>query len=160
MKIAKKLIIASTLSMIAASCYAGSLVKGTISSVSADVTFSEPGQLNATLTPASGLLAGQHQANEAIALLAVSGSTKQYAVTGDYSKGNGDTWEVTGKNGNVITITFGGVNCANKGTVTDSASHTWWVYNISDRIDVKLASSQNVKADTYPVTLNIAAYQA
>lgn len=165
MKIAKKLIIASTLSMIAASCYAGSLVKGTIGSVSADVTFNEPGHLNATLTPASGLLAGQHQANEAIALLAVSGSTKQYAVTGDYSKpevvGNqGDTWKVTGKNGNVITVTFGGVGCANKGTLIDSASHKWWVYNISDRINVKLASSQNVKADTYPVTLNIAAYQA
>lgn len=31
---------------------------------------------------------------------------------------------------------------------------------MSDKVNVKLASSQDVKADTYPVTLNVAAYQA
>ncbi|MXI59500.1 Saf-pilin pilus formation protein SafA [Escherichia coli] len=165
MILAKKLIIASTLSMIAASCYAGSLVTNTISSVSANITFNNPGQLNTKLTPLSGLKAGQHQGGESIAELAVSGTVGQYAVTGDYSKpeveGNqSDTWRVTGKNGNVITVTFGGVGCSNKGVLTDNASHKWWIYNMSDKVNVKLASSQNIKADTYPVTLNVAAYQA
>ncbi|HBA9569148.1 TPA: Saf-pilin pilus formation protein SafA [Escherichia coli] len=165
MKIAKKLIIASTLSMIAASCYAGSLVNNTNTSVSADVTFSTPGQLNARLTPVNGLVSGQHSVGDVIASLSVSGSTKQYAVTGDYSKpevvgSDSDVWDVIGKNGNKIKVTFGGAGCVNKGSLTDAASHKWWVYNISDKINVKLASTQDVKADTYPVTLNIAAYQA
>lgn len=165
MKSIKKLIIASALSMMAASCYAGSLVPNTSTGVSADVNFSNPGQLQAHLTPVSGLVAGSHKGDEAIATLSVSGSSKQYAVTGDYSKpgtvGNdSDVWTVTGKSGNTIKVTFGGVACANKGSLVDGASHKWWVYNMTDKIAVKLSGSQTVKADTYPVTLHIAEYQA
>lgn len=165
MKSIKKLIIASALSMMAASCYAGSLVPNTITGVSADVNFSNPGQLQAHLTPVSGLVAGSHKGDEAIATLSVSGSSKQYVVTGDYSKpetvGNdSDVWTVTGKSGNTIKVTFGGVACANKGSLVDGASHKWWVYNMTDKIAVKLSGSQTVKADTYPVTLHIAEYQA
>ncbi|MBJ4904956.1 Saf-pilin pilus formation protein SafA, partial [Salmonella enterica subsp. enterica serovar Rissen] len=109
MKSIKKLIIASALSIMAASCYAGSLVPNTSTGVSADVNFSNPGQLQARLTPVFGLVAGPHKADEAIAMLSVSGSSKQYAVTGDYSKpevvGNAsDVWTVTGKNGNTIKV--------------------------------------------------------
>lgn len=109
MKNVKDLIIASALSIMAASCYAGSLVPNT----SADVNFSNPGQLQAQLTPVSGLVAGPHKGDEAIAILSASGSSKQYAVTGDYSKpetvGNdSDVWTVIGKSGNTIKITFGG----------------------------------------------------
>lgn len=165
MKSIKKLIIASALSMMAASCYAGSLVPNTSTGVSADVNFSNPGQLQAQLTPVSGLVAGPHKGDEAIATLSVSGSSKQYAVTGDYSKpatvgNNSDVWTVTGKSGNTIKVTFGGVACANKGSLVDGASHKWWVYNMTDKIAVKLSGSQTVKADTYPVTLHIAEYQA
>lgn len=165
MKSIKKLIIASALSMMAASCYAGSLVPNTSTGVSADVNFSNPGQLQAHLTPVSGLMAGSHKGDEAIATLSVSGSSKQYVVTGDYSKpetvGNdSDVWTVTGKSGNTIKVTFGGVACANKGSLVDGASHKWWVYNMTDKIAVKLSGSQTVKADTYPVTLHIAEYQA
>lgn len=165
MKSIKKLIIASALSMMAASCYAGSLVPNTSTGVSADVNFSNPGQLQAHLTPVSGLVAGSHRGDEAIATLSVSGSSKQYVVTGDYSKpetvGNdSDVWTVTGKSGNTIKVTFGGVACANKGSLVDGASHKWWVYNMTDKIAVKLSGSQTVKADTYPVTLHIAEYQA
>lgn len=45
----------------------------------------------------------------------------------------------------------------------DGASHKWWVYNVynmADKVTVKLSGSQTVKADTYPVTLHIAEYQA
>lgn len=165
MKSIKKLIIASALSMMAASCYAGSLVPNTSTGVSADVNFSNPGQLQAQLTPVSGLVAGPHKGDEAIATLSVSGSSKQYVVTGDYSKpetvgNNSDVWTVTGKSGNTIKVTFGGVACANKGSLVDGALHKWWVYNMTDKIAVKLSGSQTVKADTYPVTLHIAEYQA
>lgn len=165
MKSIKKLIIASALSMMAASCYAGSLVPNTSTGVSADVNFRNPGQLQAQLTPVSGLVAGPHKGDEAIATLSVSGSSKQYVVTGDYSKpetvgNNSDVWTVTGKSGNTIKVTFGGVACANKGSLVDGASHKWWVYNMTDKIAVKLSGSQTVKADTYPVTLHIAEYQA
>lgn len=165
MKSIKKLIIASALSMMAASCYAGSLVPNTSTGVSADVNFSNPGQLQTQLTPVSGLVAGPHKGDEAIATLSVSGSSKQYVVTGDYSKpetvgNNSDVWTVTGKSGNTIKVTFGGVACANKGSLVDGASHKWWVYNMTDKIAVKLSGSQTVKADTYPVTLHIAEYQA
>lgn len=165
MKSIKKLIIASALSMMAASCYAGSLVPNTSTGVSADVNFSNPGQLQAQLTPVSGLVAGPHKGDEAIATLSVSGSSKQYVVTGDYSKpetvgNNSDVWTVTGKSGNTIKVTFWGVACANKGSLVDGASHKWWVYNMTDKIAVKLSGSQTVKADTYPVTLHIAEYQA
>ncbi|MDI8991042.1 Saf-pilin pilus formation protein SafA, partial [Salmonella enterica subsp. enterica serovar Anatum] len=83
MRNVKNLIIASALSIMAASCYAGSLVSNTSTSVSADVNFSNPGQLQAQLTPVAGLVAGPHKGDEAIATLSVSGSSKQYAVTGD-----------------------------------------------------------------------------
>ncbi|EIK6311175.1 Saf-pilin pilus formation protein SafA [Salmonella enterica] len=144
MKNIKDLIIASALSIMAASCYAGSLVPNTSTGVSADVNFSNPGQLQAQLTPVSGLVAGPHKGDEAIAILSASGSSKQYVVTGDYSK----------------PITFGGGACGSKGSLVDGASHKWWIYNMTDKVAVKLSGSQTVKADTYPVTIHIAEYQA
>lgn len=57
MKNVKNLIIASALSIMAASCYAGSLVPNTSTGVSADVNFSNPGQLQAQLTPVFQCLA-------------------------------------------------------------------------------------------------------
>ncbi|EFR3207130.1 Saf-pilin pilus formation protein SafA [Salmonella enterica] len=152
MKNIKDLIIASALSIMAASCYAGSLVPNTSTGVSADVNFSNPGQLQAQLTPVSGLVAGPHKGDEAIAILSASGSSKQYVVTGDYSKPE--------TVGNDSDITFGGVACGSKGSLVDGASHKWWIYNMTDKVAVKLSGSQTVKADTYPVTIHIAEYQA
>lgn len=123
MKNIKDLIIASALSIMAAGCYAGSLVPNTSTGVSADVNFSNPGQLQAQLTPVSGLVAGPYKGDEAIAILSASGSSKQYVVTGDYSKpetvgNNSDVWTVIGKSGNTIKITFGGVACGSKGSLS------------------------------------------
>lgn len=122
-------------------------------------------KLQAQLTPVSGLVAGPHKGDEAIAILSASGSSKQYVVTGDYSKpetvgNNSDVWTVIGKSGNTIKITFGGVACGSKGSLVDGASHKWWIYNMTDKVAVKLFGSQTVKADTYPVTIHIAEYQA
>lgn len=165
MKNVKNLIIASALSIMAASCYAGSLVPNTSTGVSADVNFSNPGQLHAQLTPVSGLVAGPHKGDEAIAILSASGSSKQYVVTGDYSKpetvGNdSDVWTVTGKSGNTMTVSFQGSKWTSKGSLVDGAAHKWWIYNMGDGINVVLSGAQTVNADIYPVTLNVAAYQA
>lgn len=59
-----------------------------------------------------------------------------------------------------LKLPLGGGGCANKGSLVDGASHKWWVYNMADKVAVKLSGSQTVKADTYPVTLHIAEYQA
>ncbi|EAA7202991.1 Saf-pilin pilus formation protein SafA [Salmonella enterica subsp. enterica serovar Newport] len=165
MKNIKDLIIASALSIMAASCYAGSLVPNTSTGVSADVSFSNPGQLQAQLTPVAGLMAGQHGNGDVIAQLKVSGSIKQFAVTGDYSKpetagNNSDVWKVKGKNGNTIAVSFQGTKWASKGSLVDGSAHKWWIYNMGDGIDVILSGAQTVNADIYPVTLNVAAYQA
>ncbi|HDC1605286.1 TPA: Saf-pilin pilus formation protein SafA [Salmonella enterica] len=165
MKNIKKLIIASALSMMAAGCYAGSLVPNTSTAVSANVSFSNPGQLQAQLTPVAGLMAGQHSNGDVIAQLKASGSIKQFAVTGDYSKPetvgtNSDVWKVNGKNGNTITVSFQGTKWASKGSLVDGAAHKWWIYNIEDGVDVILSGAQTVNTDIYPVTLNVAAYQA
>ncbi|EDK3705103.1 Saf-pilin pilus formation protein SafA [Salmonella enterica subsp. enterica serovar Muenchen] len=165
MKNIKDLIIASALSIMAASCYAGSLVPNTSTGVSADVSFSDPGQLQAQLAPVSGLMAGSHKDGDTIAILSASGSNKQYAVTGDYSKpetvgNNSDVWKVKGKNGNTITVSFQGTKWASKGSLVDGSAHKWWIYNMGDGIDVILSGAQTVNADIYPVTLNVAAYQA
>ncbi|ENW4948104.1 TPA: hypothetical protein ACO3YK_000262 [Salmonella enterica subsp. enterica serovar Strathcona] len=42
----------------------------------------------------------------------------------------------------------------------DGSAHKWWIYNMGDGVDVILSGAQTVNADIYPVTLNVAAYQA
>lgn len=71
-----------------------------------------------------------------------------------------DVWTVIGKSGDTIKITFGGVAYGSKGSLVDGASPKWWIYNMTDKVAVKLSGSQTVKADTYPVTIHIAEYQA
>lgn len=58
MKNIKKLIIASVLSMITASCYAGSIVVGSEQQSSVDIGFASPQQLSVTFAPSSGGLKG------------------------------------------------------------------------------------------------------
>ncbi|EAA5046789.1 hypothetical protein DPS71_07590 [Salmonella enterica subsp. enterica] len=38
--------------------------------------------------------------------------------------------------------------------------HQWFIYNINDKLGIKLAGDQNIPADVFPMTVNIAAYQA
>lgn len=42
----------------------------------------------------------------------------------------------------------------------DGSAHKWWIYNMGDGVDVILSGAQTVNADIYPVTLNVAEYQA
>lgn len=57
MKNIKKLIIASVLSMITASCYAGSIVVGSEQQSSVDIGFASPQQLSVTFAPMVKILA-------------------------------------------------------------------------------------------------------
>ncbi|EBJ4530541.1 hypothetical protein FZH65_11185 [Salmonella enterica] len=107
MKNIKKLIIASVLSMITASCYAGSIVVGSEQQSSVDIGFASPQQLSVTFAPVAGL------------------------------------GETTSPKGNV-----------------NYNGHQWIIYDINDKLGVKLAGDQNVPADVFPMTVNIAAYQA
>lgn len=59
----KKLIIASVLSMITASCYAGSIVVGSEQQSSVDIGFASPQQLSVTFAPVAGLKAGVIKSN-------------------------------------------------------------------------------------------------
>lgn len=72
MKNVKKLIIASVLSMITASCYAGSIVVGSEQQSSVDIGFVSPQQLSVTFAPVAGLKAGAIKSNTEIATIAVS----------------------------------------------------------------------------------------
>lgn len=84
MKSIKKLIIASALSMMAASCYAGSfLPKTTEQEKSVDISFAAPEHLTISLDQAPGLIAGTDHVNTVVAKLTVnSTSIKEYGVRG------------------------------------------------------------------------------
>lgn len=164
MKNVKKLIIASVLSMITASCYAGSIVVGSEQQISADIAFVSPQQLNVTFAPVSGLKAGVIKTNTDIATIAVSSiAAKQFAIAADFNAKdlrNGDTWTLHGKNtGRGIKVYFYGETTSPKGSVNYNG-HQWIIYDINDKLGVKLAGEQNIAADIYPMTVNIAAYQA
>ncbi|EDW6278852.1 hypothetical protein ZI59_002371 [Salmonella enterica subsp. enterica] len=164
MKNVKKLIIASVLSMITASCYAGSIVVGSGQQISADIAFVSPQQLNVTFAPVPGLKAGVIKTNTDIATIAVSSiAAKQFAIAADFNAKdlrNGDTWTLHGKNtGKGIKVYFYGETTSPKGSVNYNG-HQWIIYDINDELGVKLAGEQNIAADIYPMTVNIAAYQA
>ncbi|EKA1915245.1 hypothetical protein OJ331_004997, partial [Salmonella enterica] len=73
---------------------------------------------------------------------------------------NGDTWTLYGKNtGKGIKVYFYGETTSPKGNVNYNG-HQWIIYDINDKLGVKLAGDQNVPADVFPMTVNIAAYQA
>lgn len=58
-----------------------------------------------------------------------------------------------------ILANFYGETTSPKGNVNYNG-HQWIIYDINDKLGVKLAGDQNVPADVFPMTVNIAAYQA
>ncbi|EBX1354242.1 hypothetical protein DQ806_14395 [Salmonella enterica subsp. enterica serovar Okatie] len=164
MKSIKKLIGASVLSMMAASCYAGSIIPGSLQQSSVDIGFALPQQLSVKFAPVPNLKAGLVKSNSVIATIAVSSaSAKQFAIAADFNAKNvrnGDTWTLYGKNtGKGVTVYFYGETGKPQGNVSYDG-HPWVIYNINDKLVVKLAGDQNVAPDLYPMTVNIAAYQA
>lgn len=83
MKSIKKLIIASALSMMAASCYAGSFLPNTVQEKSVDINFAAPEHLTVSLDQVPGLIAGDEPTGTAIAKLTVdSTSVKEFGAVG------------------------------------------------------------------------------
>lgn len=83
MKSIKKLIIASALSMMAASCYAGSFLPNSEQQKSVDIVFSSPQDLTVSLIPVSALKAGKNAPSAKIAKLVVNSTTlKEFGVRG------------------------------------------------------------------------------
>lgn len=108
MKSIKKLIIASALSMMAASCYAGSFLPNTVQEKSVDINFAAPEHLTVSLDQVPGLIAGDEPTGTAIAKLTVdSTSVKEFGAVGAgvIMDNAGIVWRIAGKNsGNSITV--------------------------------------------------------
>ncbi|EBQ8410794.1 hypothetical protein B6107_18885 [Salmonella enterica] len=164
MKSIKKLIIASALSMMAAGCYAGSLIPGTMQESSAELNFSAPQQISVSFTPSSHLISGDVKSNVDLADITVSSpSIKEFGIAPDFKTPEitDESWVVPGKNtGDPIVVRFLGKSSGAPITKVNNDGHVWSIYNINEGITIALAQDQQVKADTYPVTVNIAGYQS
>ncbi len=137
MKSIKKLIIASALSMMAASCYAGSFLPNSEQQKSVDIVFSSPQDLTVSLIPVSGLKAGKNAPSAKIAKLVVNSTTLKEIGVGLSS----DSLRRSDS-----TEKWNGVN--------------WMTFNSNDTLDIVLTGpAQNVTADTYPITLDVVGYQ-
>lgn len=77
MKSIKKLIIASALSMMAASCYAAGFLPDTEQQKSVDISFAAPESLTVSLEQVPGLMAGRGHDGMDIAKLTVSSASIQ-----------------------------------------------------------------------------------
>lgn len=103
------------------------------------------------------------QSNKVQWIAVSSVAAKQFAIAADFKAKdvmNGDTWTLYGKNtGKGIKVYFYGETTSPQGNVNYNG-HQWIIYDINDKLGVKLAGDQNVPADVFPMTVNIAAYQA
>ncbi|EGM9261160.1 hypothetical protein OH880_002041 [Salmonella enterica] len=120
--------------MMTASCYAGSIVVGSEQQVSIDIAFVSPQQLSVTFAQVPNLTAGRFKTNSEIATIAVSSPSAKQIVY------------------------FYGEAASPQGSVSYNG-HEWFIYNINDKLGIKLAGEQTIPADVFPMTVNIAEYQ-
>ncbi|EAB2284096.1 pilus assembly protein [Salmonella enterica] len=165
MKSIKKLIIASALSMMAASCYAGSFLPNSEQQKSVDIVFSSPQDLTVSLIPVSGLKAGKNAPSAKIAKLVVNSTTlKEFGVRGISNNVvdiTGTAWRVAGKNtGKEIGVGLSSDSLRRSDSTEKWNGVSWMTFNSNDTLDIVLTGpAQNVTADTYPITLDVVGYQ-
>ncbi|ELC4533813.1 pilus assembly protein [Salmonella enterica] len=167
MKSIKKLIIASALSMMAASCYAGSFLPNSEQQKSADIVFSSPQDLTVSLIPVSGLKAGPNALGTKIAKLEVNSTAlKEFGVRGIANKIvdlTGTAWRVAGKNtGREIIVGLSSDSLRRADGTEKWNGVNWMTFNSNDALDIVLTgagAAQNVTADTYPITVDVVGYQ-
>ncbi|EAN0508779.1 pilus assembly protein [Salmonella enterica] len=165
MKSIKKLIIASALSMMAASCYAGSFLLNSEQQKSVDIVFSSPQDLTVSLIPVSGLKAGPNALGAKIAKLEVNSTTlKEFGVRGIANKMvdlTGTAWRVAGKNtGKEIVVGLSSDSLRRADGTEKWNGVNWMTFNSNDALDIVLTgAAQNVTADTYPITVDVVGYQ-
>ncbi|EIM1054477.1 pilus assembly protein [Salmonella enterica] len=160
----KKLIIASALSMMAASCYAGSFLPNTMQEKSVDINFAAPEHLTVSLDQVPGLIAGDEPTGTAIAKLTVdSTSVKEFGArgaSGVMMDNAGIVWRITGKSGNSLTV-----GLSPKDVTNSKGSQTWngreWItFDTNVPLYITTVGEQNISPDTYPLTLDVVGYQA
>ncbi|EAO3263471.1 pilus assembly protein [Salmonella enterica] len=166
MKSIKQLIIASTLSMMAASCYAdaGSFLPHTEQKKSVDISFAAPEHLTISLDQAPGLLAGMSPSGMDIAKLTVdSASIKEYGVRGVSSSvldSYGVSWKITGKNsGKSIVVGFPSQSLSNSHGPEMWNGVGWYTFDTNTSLDIVTMADQDISPDTYPLTVDVVGYQ-
>ncbi len=164
MKSIKKLIIASALSMMAASCYAGSFLPNTVQEKSVDINFAAPENLTVSLEQVPGLTAGRGHDGMDIAKLTVSSaSIKEFGVRGVASPilgSAGHAWKITGRNsGKSIVVGFS-PNIATARGPEMWNGETWSTFDTNVPLYITTIGEQNISPDTYPLTLDVVGYQA
>ncbi|EPT8098414.1 pilus assembly protein [Salmonella enterica] len=164
MKSIKKLIIASALSMMAASCYAGSFLPNTEQQKSVDISFAAPENLTISLDQAPGLIAGKGHSDTVVAKLTVnSTSIKEYGVRGISSSmlnDLGNMWNITGKNsGNTVAVGFSNKSLVNSHGLQTWNGLSWYTFDANDPLSIVLVRDQDISPDTYPLTVDVVGYQ-
>ncbi|OFE17797.1 pilus assembly protein [Salmonella enterica subsp. enterica] len=166
MKSIKKLIIASALSMMAASCYAGSFLPNTMQEKSVDINFAAPEHLTVSLDQVLGLIAGDEPTGTAIAKLTVdSTSVKEFGArgaSGVMMDNAGIVWRITGKNsGNSLTVGLSPKDVTNNSQGRQTWNGREWItFDTNVPLYITTVGEQNISPDTYPLTLDVVGYQA
>ncbi|EAA1855667.1 TPA: pilus assembly protein [Salmonella enterica subsp. enterica serovar Chester] len=163
MKSMKKLIIASALSMMAASCYA-SVVPNTEQQKSVNVSFAAPEHLTVSLDQMPGLMAGKNDNDMDIAKLTVdSTSIKEFGVrgiSGSQMNNASSTWKITGKNGgNPIVVSFSSNDIAKSHVPLMWNGREWTTFDTNVPVDIVVIAGQDISPDTYPLTVDVVGYQ-
>lgn len=163
MKSIKKLIIASALSMMAASCYA-SVVPNTEQQKSVNVSFAAPEHLTISLDQMPGLMAGKNDNDMDIAKLTVdSTSIKEFGVrgiSGTQMNNTSSTWKITGKNGgNPIMVSFSSNDIAKSHVPLMWNGREWTTFDTNVPVDIVVIAGQDISPDTYPLTVDVVGYQ-
>ncbi|EBW2328281.1 pilus assembly protein [Salmonella enterica subsp. enterica serovar Agoueve] len=165
MKSIKKLIIASALSMMAASCYAGSFLPNTAQEKSVDINFAAPEHLTVSLDQVPGLMAGAEHSGTAIAKLTVDSTSVQEfgarGASGMVMDNAGAVWRITGKNNSGDSITVG---LSTKSVAKSQGRQTWdgrdWLtFDTNVPLYITTMGDQDIAPDTYPLTLDVVGYQ-
>lgn len=164
MKSIKKLIIASALSMMAASCYAAGFLPDTEQQKSVDISFAAPEHLTISFDQVPGLIAGGSRSGMGIAKLTVdSTSIKEYGVRGVSSTlmdGSGSAWKVTGKNsGKSLVVGFSNENMANTHGSQTWNGVSWYTFDTNVPLNIVTMMDQDISPDTYPLTVDVVGYQ-
>ncbi|EAA8239230.1 pilus assembly protein [Salmonella enterica] len=163
MKSIKKLIIASALSMMAASCYA-SVVPNTEQQKSVNVSFAAPEHLTISFDQVPGLVAGKAHDGMDIAKLTVnSTSIKEFGVRPIASTlldSSGSAWKVDGKNtGNQITVGYSNNNMGRTHGPMMWNGRSWFTFDTNAPLDIVVMGDQDISPDTYPLTVDVVGYQ-
>ncbi|EAR9141818.1 pilus assembly protein [Salmonella enterica subsp. enterica serovar Oranienburg] len=164
MKSIKKLIIASALSMMTASCYAGSFLPNTEQQKSVDINFAAPDHLTVSLDQVPDLIAGTVPSQTAIAKLTVdSTSIKEFGargVSGSLMDSSGSAWKITGKNsGKSLTVGFSAKSMNNSHGPQMWNGRNWLAFDTNVPLDIIMIGAQEVPPDTYPMTVDVVGYQ-